>query len=265
MNSTDTTSYMLINNLQLETSPVEDFINTPSHSQLTTHTQQRFPGIPRTKSLNNSIALNSILILLLILSLYLIGRHKKTYIASIRGLFSSKNRSVSYSDNNDNSNISSILLWIITILSITIFTCISTIPTDDAVKVIQNPTTVAIYIAILTTFLLLKLLGFITVGYIFDNSKNMVLYLESYFTIIGTLGIILIPLCISKIFAPPTLQHITDILGIIIITITFILVAFKSIQIFFSQYTSLLYVFLYLCTLEILPVLVVIKLVFLLR
>ncbi len=222
--------------------------------------EEMMPIVMRAESIGRVPYLSIILIFLLASALYLIGKHKKAYLFSIRNIFSGKSRSVLYDDNNQ-SIFSYSLLWGITFMSLTLFIIINRLTTADAIETLRSPTNGLMYTGIVVGFILLKYVCFRFVGWIFDEEKNMHVYMRSYFTIMGSLGVILIPLSIASIYTSGVLHSVIQILGYFILIISLLLVTYKSIQIFFAKLISMFYIFLYLCTLEILPVLLLLKIV----
>jgi hypothetical protein len=105
-------------------------------------------------------------------------------------------------------------------------------------------------------FLLLKL-----TGHIFKMDKPIATYIFNIFLINNILGVFLIPLLISIAYMPAFYASIIFKLAIIIVLVSFIYRISRGIIIGLSQEVfSIFYLFLYLCTLEIAPLLILIKL-----
>lgn len=105
-------------------------------------------------------------------------------------------------------------------------------------------------------FLLLKL-----TGYIFKIDKPIATYIFNIFLINNILGVFLIPLLISIAFMPTNYATIIFNLSLFIVLFSFVYRLIRGIIIGLSQEVfSIFYLFLYLCTLEIAPLLILIKL-----
>lgn len=111
-------------------------------------------------------------------------------------------------------------------------------------------------------FLLATTLFFLVKGafirllcYIFFNGKILALTIRSYYNLIIFLSLLLFPLLTIRIYASAPIAHIVQIVGLTACLTTAILVILKLFQIFFSKLLDSFYILLYLCTLEILPVL----------
>ena len=104
-------------------------------------------------------------------------------------------------------------------------------------------------------FLILKLTGFI-----FKMDKPIATYIFNIFLINNILGVFLIPLLISIAFMPSVYSALILKLTVFIVLVSFIYRIFRGIIIGISQEVfSISYLFLYLCTLEIAPLLILIK------
>ena len=100
-----------------------------------------------------------------------------------------------------------------------------------------------------------QFLRFVSWLFSFD-SKTVELISESYFLIVKMLGIMLLIVSFFFFYAPVPWQAFMLNFGFIIGFCAFIFLITYYIGNFFGKFASLFYFFLYLCTLEILPVLV---------
>ena len=101
-------------------------------------------------------------------------------------------------------------------------------------------------------------------GYIFGAVKESKEYLHTVFIYNKNLGVFLLPIIISvpfiALYATPILLNI----GLFITLIFYIFRLFRGFKILFRQHVSIFYMILYLCALEILPLLMIYKLLYLL-
>lgn len=101
-------------------------------------------------------------------------------------------------------------------------------------------------------------------GYIFDGIKECKEYLHTVFIYNKNLGVFLLPITIS---VPFIAQYATPLLlniGLLLALAFYLLRLFRGIKILFRQHVSIFYMILYLCALEILPLLMIYKLLYLL-
>lgn len=109
------------------------------------------------------------------------------------------------------------------------------------------------FIGVTSAFFIIKLLLINLVGYVFTDSRNLKLVKESYFDVILLMGIALFPLMIIHIYSDVTLNNSTQLISLIICILSFLLIIAKLFQIFLHKVVATFYIMLYLCTLEILP------------
>lgn len=105
----------------------------------------------------------------------------------------------------------------------------------------------------------IKSLIFEMIGYIFLTPTTLKMGKESYFNIVSILGVILFPLLILQIYVPVGLYNLIEIISLVMCLSACILVIIKLFQIFFHKTVASFYILLYLCTLEILPLIVLFR------
>jgi hypothetical protein len=99
----------------------------------------------------------------------------------------------------------------------------------------------------------IKSLSIDLVGNVFVDQKSMKIAKESYTNIISFLGITLYPLLLIQIYQGTQYLHIITLIGTLCCITGVILVTIKLFQLFFHKLVASFYIMLYLCTLEILP------------
>lgn len=102
------------------------------------------------------------------------------------------------------------------------------------------------------------------IGYIFNGIKESKEYLHNVSIYNKNLGVFLLPITLS---VPYIAQHATPLLlnsGLILTLIFYIFRLFRGVKILFRQHVAIFYMILYLCALEILPLLMIYKLLYLL-
>jgi hypothetical protein len=109
----------------------------------------------------------------------------------------------------------------------------------------------------IVVFLGLKWLLFRLLEYVFFFSDKQALQFRSaYFSVILGLGLCFLPLGTAQSFVSVGLSTSFDLIILILCGIFVFLILYKIIQLFWNWGDSIFYILLYLCTLEILPVLV---------
>jgi hypothetical protein len=97
------------------------------------------------------------------------------------------------------------------------------------------------------------------VGYVFGLKDVVRAFSTDYFVIVAVLGLLLLPIVCGMIYMPTVPDFlwygVLAIMNLLVLITLFI----KLLQIFYTGISSLFYIFLYLCTSEILPLLVAAK------
>jgi len=108
-------------------------------------------------------------------------------------------------------------------------------------------------------FIVFKLLIFELIGYVFFNRVSIKMARDSYFNVISFCGVALFPILFLQIYLPDNLAGITNLLSLFVCISAAILIIIKLFQIFFRKILASFYILLYLCTLEILPLIILFK------
>jgi hypothetical protein len=110
-----------------------------------------------------------------------------------------------------------------------------------------------LYAGVVAVFFILKYLISQILGYVFFDALSLKFARESYSNIVFYLGISLFPLLFFQIYGPEWLNSYALTTALILCLIACILIIIKLFQIFFKKSVAFFYIMLYLCTLEILP------------
>ncbi|MFC2120853.1 DUF4271 domain-containing protein [Bacteroidota bacterium] len=113
-----------------------------------------------------------------------------------------------------------------------------------------------LYGLIIMGFSLMKYILIKLSGLLFDKRNLFKEYLINKYVYFQILGIIILPLVCIIPFVPEYLERILIYLTIICFIIVYLISIYRSIQIFNSKQFFKLYMIMYLCALEILPILV---------
>ena len=119
--------------------------------------------------------------------------------------------------------------------------------------------TFAQFLGVTAAFYLLKHILFEMVGHTFFNAKVTKVYKNMYFSLLNMLTVVLFPILILYTFQPVSWQYYLSIISVSLVGIFYIFLIIKLFQYFYSKQLDLFYIFLYLCTLEIIPVLILIR------
>ncbi len=116
-----------------------------------------------------------------------------------------------------------------------------------------------ILLNIIIVFSLGKVIIHKLTGIIFYKINIINEYLHNVYVVNKSLGIILLPISFSAFYSSPAMATIFIYSGFIIIAITLLIKIIRSFQIIIRNDVFIFYTILYLCTLEILPILAGIK------
>ena len=189
------------------------------------------------------------LVLLFLLFVFSISRYPGIITDTSRTFFQVKERSSIFSKatSNDLRYRSYFTLFSIGVLSFYVYLVLNNSTTNFSLK------GYCYYLLITAVFFGLKSLMIDILGYVFFEPASIKMAKDSYFDILSILGIFLFPLLILQIYIPNNYSKIVELTSLVICTCAVILVIIKLFQIFFHKIAASFYIMLYLCTLEILP------------
>lgn len=108
-------------------------------------------------------------------------------------------------------------------------------------------------------FFAVKYLFFELIGFVFFDVRTTREYQKIYFTLLTFSAIFLFPFLLFYIYQPSLWINAINIVGLIFLIAFHTILISKLFLFFFVKRIALLYIFLYLCTLEILPLIVLIR------
>jgi len=109
-----------------------------------------------------------------------------------------------------------------------------------------------------TVFFLFKWLIIKLIGYVFLDKVTFNMAKQIYFSLFFLFATILFPLLTIQIYLPEK-STLTSIAALFLFIVAFIAFIIKFFQIFSTKFAAFFYIFLYLCTLEILPLILLVK------
>jgi len=114
------------------------------------------------------------------------------------------------------------------------------------------------FLVITAAFFVFKWLTIQLIGFVFFDKSTFKLAKFSYFRLFFLLTIILFPLLTLHVYLPNS-SNWSSIVTLFLFIIAFMVLIIKFFQIFSTKFVAFFYIFLYLCTLEILPLILLIK------
>ena len=215
------------------------------------------PTIPRVTNWGTSPLIGSTLIVLFLLFIVAFNQAKQFYLETLRSYFRDRER-LTYEE-ADNTSISILFMLIIAVCTFSIFIAIAANHSQAMDFSQQSLILLGIVVALVSGWLVLQWLAFKYVGMVANQSTVMRRFIRSFITTFVVCGLLLFPIIVGMIYAPPAQVIFLLYIGLFFIGLAVILILFKAFQFFFNGFTSLCYLFLYLCTLEILPILLLKK------
>ena len=227
-------------------------------------------GLPRIVDLSNSSEIAIVMVLAFLLLGIAIKNAKFIYIQHIKDLFGSTKYSQKFNSEKENW-LNKSIIWVLAILGCSLFfvlsfdyfnyqhTTFSHYEQGIFVLTFFKKTAITFVAVVLILWLYQQFLRF--VAWLFSFDQNAVEFIsDSFFLVIKLLGITLLIISFFFLYVPVSWQAFILNFGFAIGFGAFLFLIIYYIVNFFSQFVSLFYFFLYLCTLKILPILVLRKL-----
>lgn len=207
------------------------------------------------------ISKDIITIILLILSLivwYTIASGGNYIILEIKQLFAAVDRKSSFTEISSLSTRNNFLLSVNYIFSFAIFwtTVVSTYYSNT------KPYIALIFIGAILVYHFSKYLVLVVLNFIFgdkSSTEKMKIWGKNYVFLNLLSGILYLFLTFLVVYSKPIYVNFAISLGFISIVIYLLSAIYRMVNIFFINLTTLFYLILYFCTLEILPLIVVAK------
>lgn len=113
--------------------------------------------------------------------------------------------------------------------------------------------------AIVLALALAKIVLANILGFIFRSSLVVSEYVFNFLLVWKTVAMLLIPVVIAIPFVNFSVVYIFNYIGLFIVSLAYILIILRSIKILFLKHVSFLYLILYLCALEMVPLAIAYK------
>ncbi len=176
-------------------------------------------------------------------------------LEDVKSYFQSSERPNLYRKTTLNDFRAQFLLIIFSMGVISLFAQLHIYETTTDFKLIDY----AYLLGITVVFFCLKYIVIQLLGFVFLDPKVLSLAKFSYFNIISLLSICLFPLLLLRIYAPTNLHYWIDIMNIVVCALAYILITIKLFQLFLHKIVASFYILLYLCTLEFIPLFLLLK------
>jgi len=211
--------------------------------------QRGFVGIPHPSLPQNESWVFGVLLLLFFLLVFALSRSSGLISENIKNFFQTKERSSLFS----NTTIKDFRFgFFLTLFSSGVFSLYAYLFFHQA----SSEFSVEVYglfLLVTLAFVAFKSLLIDLMGFVFLDRSTLKMAKNSYLNILSFLGIALFPLLLLFIYLPYSWSGFTEIASLFICIIACILVIIKLFQIFLHKTVASIYILLYLCTLEFLP------------
>lgn len=209
----------------------------------------RFEGEPRPQLPHNESWIFGVVFVFFIFFIYSLNRSYSWIQDSLKNIFKVNIRHSIFNKTTDEEYQSRFLLTLFSVGVISMYFYL----TYSSGKVISPKIYTLLYLTSLI-FLFLKLILTKILAYTFFDKELFKIGVENFSNILSFLGILLFPLLILKIYFHDGLNvKLFDTLAVIFTFSAIILLAVKLFQIFYRNILDFFHILLYLCTLEILP------------
>ncbi|MDR3706286.1 MAG: DUF4271 domain-containing protein [Paludibacteraceae bacterium] len=219
-----------------------------------------FVGTPLPQNVASETLTPILLLIIFLLYGYVFTRGRKMMLETIKDFFYLKERSSIFIDSSLRQNQLSFHFIFILVFSGALFLHVLLYKQACFLSFQNKIIYLGLFALLIMVFLAVKYFVFNVLSYIFFRNNNKAsIFIRGYFTILFGLGLGLFPLSVGLIYTPPSFHLYFIIGGLILCIISFLLIFYKTSQIFLNKISSFFYIILYLCTLEILPIIIVLK------
>lgn len=255
-------------NQQIHINSLQNSIPSLGTTSDTLHTTSLFQGhllVPKTDKpllhfTDYDYGVVSILLLAYILFVWLFASNKKRLSQVVKSFYINRHSNQLGRDELSLGNRVSIFLSILFVISSSLFI----IQIADYYKFVFNVNKSVLFLEIATVISLIYAVKMVIIrffGYIFQNKKEASEYSMMIFLFCNTLGLFMLPIVVSLAFVEGVSPLIFIYFGFGVSAFLLCIRLLRGIIIGFnSNRVSKFYLFLYLCTLEILPFVIMVKL-----
>lgn len=214
-------------------------------------------ALPQT--LQDSSWVTALILLLFFAFTYIMVRGDKMLRSKVNDFMYSKERSSIFLESSVNESRFNLLFSIIFIVSATFFLYALANPNDYFICDTNRLFGIHIFTIFALMYLLLKFLIIRFIGSIFISQNVLSVFIKGYFSVVFTVGLFLFPVAVGLIYGTPEQSEVFLYIGKFVLLVGLLLILYKIVQIFLTGIYSIFYILLYLCILEILPVLLLVR------
>jgi len=234
-----------------------DALIAPKHSAITYKTG--LEGTPRDVGYGENSWLSSIIVLMLIILAINFGNCRRLLASFPQEMFGIRQRSNAFDEHTSNESRTYAIIILLLCLNegILVFSGINLInPLPDSLSVFALT---MLFSGIALVFYLAQILIYRLIGFTFTDKTCSMLWVRGFNASQASLAfLLLIPALISLFY--PSAAPIMVIMGISLYFAARIVFIYKGFRIFYNNFPSLLYFILYLCSLEITPLIILSRL-----
>lgn len=184
-------------------------------------------------------------------------RHYTTFLKTFtQNLFSVRQRANVFDDHsttNETRILVSLILLLCVCEGILLFTAVETTGID-----IDNFAGIAMLSGVAATYYVAQLITYRTIGYVFTSRRRAVMWMKGFNASQSLLGITLAAPAVLALFNPGDATLLLTISACLYAIARFIFI-YKGFKIFYNNSLALIYFILYLCSLEIIPIILIYK------
>jgi hypothetical protein len=158
-------------------------------------------------------------------------------------------------------NLATVGIDFLFILVLALFFTVGAVRMGAGPNNLASPAIYAMVCGALAAAIVLKTVGYTFIGYIFNRTEATGKFIFFVFSYIRMMAFALLPIATALAFVDQYLVLPLIITGLFLIIAMYALQVAQGIRIFLQNSAALFYMFLYLCALEILPILVLYKLI----
>lgn len=212
-------------------------------------------GSPLPYNAGNDSLISAILIGCVLLSLVCLSIAKNFFSRQARSLFHELHSYAPFTTDTSNEIFAALLLMLQTCaqLSILVFLYTGNI-TNDSTAFRSQYTLLWIAFAAFAGYFIVKVILYSTVNNIFFDKEKNTLWMKVFVLVSATEGVLLLPASLLQIYFDVQAENVI-LYAVFVIAITKILTFYKCFSIFFKHPSGFLHLILYLCALEMTPLL----------
>lgn len=178
-----------------------------------------------------------------------------------KSVFNQQNADNLYQMVNLRNSLPSLSLDLLFVLNVGLFAFLSLKTAGLEIGGIPSPLQYLILCGALLVLMVLKTSIYKFLSYVFALSAHTSEFIFYVFLYTRTLSLALLPITVGMAFADSLLSFILMQTGLVMLVAMYLMQLLRGIKIFLRNLTAIFYLFLYLCALEILPILVVLKII----